>query len=223
MRPSFPAFPAFPASPASRSTRPRCPNLWLVIATAGFLSSCAPDSVHPLATPADTSLDDRLRGAWVIADSPQDSVRYFRVDVGSAQGSVLVARGSTFYEEWALRFVHLGERWFADAQPQSLKFAWTDAKTPALIRKAKKQHFLMRLEIRSDTIEAHSLAGENLGEFRLQHRRELGLKEELGPFLNYGNSYTLTDRTPELRRFVARIANVDSMFHDGGMTFVRPH
>ena len=36
-------------------------------------------------------------------------------------------------------------------------------------------------------------------------------------------AYILTDKTPALRRFVARIAAVDSMFHDSGLTFVRPH
>ena len=217
MRPSF---PAFPASPASRSTRPRCPNLWLVIATAGFLSSCAPDSVHPLATPADTSLDERLRGAWMIANFPQDSVQYSRVDVGSAQGSIMVVRDSLFYEELALRFVHLGGRWFVDAQPESLKYYRPDDEDPARIRREKKQHFLMRLEIRSDTIEAHGFEGGNLGEFRRQHPGELALKEKSS---YYTTSYTLTDRTPELRRFVARIADVDSMFGDGGLVFVRPH
>ena len=212
--------PFFPAPPVSRSTRPRCPNLWLVIAAAALLPSCAPNAIHPLATAADTVLDDRLRGQWVVSGFPQDSVRSSRVDVRSGRSSTLIVRDSTSYHEMALRFVRLGGRWFVDAQLESAQTGEMGADDLAGKRKSKQVHALMRLEISADSIEARTFEGWRLAGYHRKHRGEFGLKEESSMYLT---TYVLTDKTPALRRLVARIANVDSMFQDHGMTFVRPH
>jgi hypothetical protein len=191
-----------------------------VIAAAALLPSCAPNAAHPLATAADTVLDDRLRGRWVISGFPQDSAQSSRVDVGSGRGSTLIARDSTSYREMGLRFVRLGGRWFVDAQLESAQTGEMDADDLAEMRKSKQMHVLMRLEISADSIEARAFEGSSLAGYHRQHPGEFGLKEVSSM---YSTSYILTDKTPALRRFVARIATVDSMFHDSGPAFGRPH
>jgi len=202
----------------SRAPRPRSGRLFgmtITVAIAGLLVSCGSQSVHPLATPADTSLDARLRGTWLLATYPQDSLHYARVDFDSELGPVFSVLDTASLQKAKLKFVRLGEHWFVDVQLMSWEHSpgWLRA---TAIDSMKLQHGILRLEWDSDTITARGFAAWALVDYNKRHPWQVGMKV----VSYYSTDVTLTDATPKLRRFVASVADADSMFNNG-LRFVR--
>jgi len=206
--------------PASASRLRRWMSAAFLVATAGIAASCSPYSTHALATPADTTFDDRFRGRWRAVADFGDSLSFARAEVATGLGSVFTFQDTTGRADLGLRFVQLGGSWFVDAQIRPWQPGTVSPDNEANLSRHKRDHFIMRLEFHSDTLVAQPFCSGCLEDFHKAHPGQLGLKLKSG---HYFSDYVLTDDTPKLRSFVAKVAGVDSMFGDYGFQFVRDH
>ncbi len=196
------------------------------------LSSCGPVVFkHGIATRADTVWRGVWQGVWV--DTKDDLV--FRVDFDSPDGARFYMSDSAMVAEYALRPVRIGRRWFADLYPlsvtrtkkpltalelttdslgfdfsaDSLGFKVSPDSFKVELTSAKlRLYHILRLETDAKGPTLAYLSDRYIDEFRSAHPKALPSE----PRGILSGDDPLTSSTSEVRRFLSRYGEVDSLF-----------
>jgi hypothetical protein len=198
-----------PTRPTTTRAKPsrRLFGLALAVTIPLALVSCEDvGSMNPLATSADTLCDSSLRGSWVSAFAAPDSVYFEKLVLGPGTSPSWVVRNGHARMEYAVRMVQLGQRWFLDSRIESMDNPDLSAIPDSFMQEARKAHFIYRLDLVSDTLDLREFQATFVDDYETAHPGELSVMDSTS------DDILLTNPTPELRRFVERVAQADSMF-----------
>jgi hypothetical protein len=197
------------------------------------LSSCGPVIFeHPLATAADTVWRGVWEGVWI---DTMDDRTVVRVDFDSPKGARFFISDSASVSEYGLRPVRIGRRWFADLYPLSVtrtkrpitalelsadslgydisdeRFGITvsaDSLKMEFLPERVRTYLVFKLEIDKTGLILAYLSDAYIDEVRNAHPEALPTEPDT---ISDGED-KLTSSPAEIRRFLERYGDVDSLF-----------